>query len=65
MTNIRTFIAIELDQTIRKILEDVVIYLKKNNIKDVRWVTPANIHLTLKFLGDTTEDKLPVVYQAI
>ena len=49
---IRTFIAIELPEkiiyTIKKVQEEIKSYGLK-----IRWVRPENIHLTLKFLGDT------------
>jgi len=49
---IRTFIAIELPEkiiyTIGKVQEEIKSYGLK-----IRWVRPENIHLTLKFLGDT------------
>ena len=32
---------------------------------EVRWVRPANIHLTLKFLGDVPEDDLGRVAEAL
>jgi 2'-5' RNA ligase len=31
----------------------------------VKWVEPVNLHLTLKFLGDTTEEKLAAISVAI
>jgi len=48
----RTFIAIELPQRITAGLENVQKTLKSSKLK-IRWVQPENIHLTLKFLGDT------------
>jgi 2'-5' RNA ligase len=34
-------------------------------LPDVRWEPPGKIHLTLKFLGDTEEDKLPHILEVI
>jgi len=31
----------------------------------IKWVDPANTHLTLKFLGETDEKKIPAIIQAI
>jgi len=47
----RTFIAIELPQSIIDALGNVLERLKSAKLK-IRWVRTENIHLTLKFLGD-------------
>ncbi len=50
----RVFIAIDIDEEIRKGIADLQAELQnKLDIKksDVKWVNPKNIHLTLKFLG--------------
>lgn len=66
MATMRTFIAIELD----KDLQDALSRLQQR-IRDqvaprsVRWVRPEGIHLTLKFLGDTPEDKIGEVKDAV
>jgi len=53
---IRTFIAIELPQTIVSFLAGIQDRLKSSGMS-ARWVRPENIHLTLKFLGNIhTED---------
>ncbi|HDK17379.1 MAG TPA: RNA 2',3'-cyclic phosphodiesterase [Nitrospirae bacterium] len=52
---LRSFIAIELPGTIRAALADLQQELKGCGA-DVRWVDPANIHLTLKFFGDIKEE---------
>jgi len=51
----RTFIAIELPEEIKTILERIQNDLKQTHA-DVKWVNPENIHLTLKFLGEIDED---------
>jgi 2'-5' RNA ligase len=60
----RVFIAIDIDDKIRKAIGDLQKQLDaKVDIKrgDVKWVEPENIHLTLKFMGELDEAKLPEV----
>lgn len=52
----RTFIAIELSEGIREALAQIQSHLKYSGA-DVKWVENDNIHLTLKFLGEITEEK--------
>ncbi len=51
MDKIRSFIAIELPDDIKRELGRLQVRLRTARIR-VRWVDPAGIHLTLKFLGD-------------
>jgi len=51
---IRCFIALELPIDIQAALCDIMGQLKTTGA-DVKWVDPANIHLTLKFLGEIPE----------
>lgn len=55
----RTFIAIELPDEIKDYLFNLQKELK-NELKDakINWVAKKNIHLTLKFLGETSEKQL-------
>ena len=60
----RVFIAIDIDDKIRKAIADLQKQLDaKVDIQkgDVKWVEPENIHLTLKFMGELDEAKLPEV----
>ena len=50
----RTFIAIDLDEGIKKELAALVEELRPFG-KNVRWVGPGGMHLTLKFLGETSD----------
>jgi 2'-5' RNA ligase len=50
----RTFIAIELSDRAKETLTRVQSHLKYSDA-DVKWVEPANVHLTLKFLGEIDE----------
>lgn len=55
----RLFIAIDLSHTLRKHLSDEIEKLTQILGSDsIRWVKASNIHLTLKFLGETPENKL-------
>lgn len=59
----RTFIAIELPESIKKEIEQVQAPLKRTETF-VSWVKPKNIHVTLKFLGEVPEDKINEVFSA-
>jgi 2'-5' RNA ligase len=55
MAKIRTFIAIEIPDEIRNKIGELQVSLKKFGGR-ISWTKPGNIHLTLKFLGDTDEN---------
>jgi len=59
----RTFIAVELPEEIKKQIEELQAPLKKTNAF-VSWVKPGNIHITLKFLGEVPEEKINEVFSA-
>jgi len=63
---LRTFIAIELDEPLRLALGRVQTKFKRQmSQRDVKWVAVENIHLTLKFLGDTPRRRLPEIEAAL
>lgn len=61
MTAIRSFIAVELDPQTQNRLRDVIQQLKQEISHAVRWVPEHNIHITLKFLGDTSPANLEIL----
>ncbi len=61
---VRTFIAVPLSDEIRRALGRVAEEGREAG-GDVKWVEPALIHLTLRFLGDVAEDRLPAVQDAL
>jgi 2'-5' RNA ligase len=58
LDDIRAFIAIELSPEIRSQLGELIQKFKTLRITGVRWVAVENIHLTLKFLGNTNSANL-------
>ncbi len=58
MADWRLFIAVELPDEVRRTLAGVVCDLSRA-AADVKWSRPENLHLTLKFLGDTAEEEVP------
>ena len=66
MSVIRAFVAIELPPDVRDCLSQVIAQLREQiDEKAVRWVPVENIHLTLKFLGDVSENNLDVLMEII
>jgi 2'-5' RNA ligase len=61
---IRSFLAIELPQTVVKRIEEVQGNLKSSHA-DVRWANPHQIHLTLKFFGNIEESKVDSILTSI
>ncbi len=54
MADLRLFIAVELPDAARELLAAVQRELRQADAQ-VKWSKPENIHLTLKFLGDTPQ----------
>jgi len=62
----RCFIAINLPTETKKELGFIIEKLKeKNSNKNIKWVKPENIHLTLHFLGCLDENKIEQVKKII
>lgn len=61
---IRSFLAIELPEAIRRKIEEVQRDLRISHA-DVRWVNPENIHLTLKFFGNIDESRIDPIVQSL
>ncbi|MCI0514583.1 RNA 2',3'-cyclic phosphodiesterase [candidate division KSB1 bacterium] len=64
MEKIRTFIAIELPESIQAGIGKLQAELKRMQAA-VSWVKYQNIHLTLKFLGDVAADQIPAIIQSV
>jgi len=60
----RTFIAVNLTDNIRQALSRTQEALKGEGT-DVSWVKPENLHITLKFLGEVEEARLPELRETI
>lgn len=58
---IRSFIAIELPPGLRNKIAEFQAGLKKPEWDFVKWVGPDLMHLTLKFLGNQSADRLDIV----
>jgi 2'-5' RNA ligase len=59
----RTFIAVELPERIKREIEQLQAPFKETDTF-VSWVKPKNIHVTLKFLGEVSEEKINEVFSA-
>jgi 2'-5' RNA ligase len=53
----RTFIAVEIPKEAQQSINKYIISLK-DSLRDLKWVAPDNLHLTLKFLGEVQESDI-------
>jgi len=58
----RTFIAVGISSEVRERIAQIQAEFKKGDA-DVKWVEPENLHLTLKFLGEVSEEKISGVIE--
>ena len=61
---LRLFWAVNLSSEIKAKTADLQSQLKKSGA-DVKWVEEENFHLTVKFLGDTEPDLIPVMVEKV
>jgi RNA 2',3'-cyclic 3'-phosphodiesterase len=64
MNTIRAFIAIELSPAIHQALNGVMLTYKRHALQAVHWVPEKNIHLTLRFLGDSSPQQVEKIKQS-
>lgn len=57
MDLIRAFIAISIPPAVQNMVENIQDRFKQIRAP-IRWVKPSNLHLTLKFLGNITEEQI-------
>lgn len=62
---IRCFVAIELPEPVRAELAGIQAKFKALRMDFLRWVEPSGIHLTLKFLGEVPQERIPELVKAV
>lgn len=66
MDRLRTFIAVDIPPPIQKSIQQQINNLRTHiGDSSVRWVSPHNIHLTLKFLGDVSHADVDTLTQTL
>lgn len=61
---LRCFVAVTLPPAVKQPIEKVVAVLRDSG-GDVKWVPGENLHLTMKFLGATDEEKVDGIIAAL
>ena len=65
MEQIRSFVAIELPDELKRELSQLEAQLKSSEQPWVKWVNPHSIHLTLKFLGNIAVGRIGEITRTI
>lgn len=61
---IRSFIAIELPQDVKKALHRIELIMKQGHT-GIKWVDPQRVHITLKFLGNISTKQITPINEVI
>jgi 2'-5' RNA ligase len=61
---IRAFVAIRIDPAVAQKIGELQAKLD-SPLQGIRWVKPENLHLTLKFLGPVSEDKIASIADSL
>jgi 2'-5' RNA ligase len=64
MPRIRTFLAVEIDDGIRRAATALQATLAQSGAA-VKWVDPASMHVTLQFLGEVDDRDLPAICRTV
>ncbi len=64
MSKTRMFVAVEISPQVRGRAADLMQRLQESDAK-VSWVASQNLHITMKFLGDQTDDELAIICRAV
>ncbi len=62
---LRLFVAVELEDDVRRALAELQNELRQRGLQRLRWARGEGIHLTLKFLGDTPEEMVARIAEAL
>ena len=62
---VRSFIAIELPQDVKRALYRIELIMKQGGHTGIKWVNPEGIHITLKFLGNISIKQITAINEAI
>ncbi len=57
----RTFVALDLPETIKKDVAGVINDFRSNCPYSVNWVPQENLHITFQFIGETKEEDIPEI----
>jgi 2'-5' RNA ligase len=60
----RTFVAVDLDPKIKEYFSELIRHLSRKNA-DIRWVKKQDMHITLKFLGEVSDNRIQKTTQSI
>jgi 2'-5' RNA ligase len=63
MPTVRTFIAVDLPAEVKTQIGGIIAELKPLS-SSIRWVRSEGLHMTLKFLGEIPQERLPEIFAA-